>query len=49
MGKLFMGDDFTQARDALRALFEEVKAIRPEGTRSTSVEVFLVGLRRKPP
>jgi 23S rRNA (uridine2552-2'-O)-methyltransferase len=49
VGKLFMGEDFTQARDALRALFTEVKVMRPEGTRSSSFEVFLVGLRRKPP
>jgi len=49
VGKLFMSDDFTQARDALRALFEEVKVIRPEGTRASSFEVFLVGMRRKPP
>ncbi len=49
VGKLFMGEDFTLARDALRALFAEVKVIRPEGTRSSSVEVFLVGQRRKPP
>jgi 23S rRNA (uridine2552-2'-O)-methyltransferase len=48
VGKLFMGEDFTRARDAARALFEEVRVIRPEGTRSTSVEVFLVGLRRNP-
>ncbi len=48
VGKLFMSDDFTPARDALRALFEEVKVIRPEGTRSSSVEIFLVGLGRKP-
>ena len=37
----------TPARDALRALFDEVKTIKPEGTRSSSVEVFLIGLRRK--
>jgi 23S rRNA (uridine2552-2'-O)-methyltransferase len=49
VGKLFMGEDFTEARDALRALFTEVKVMRPEGTRSTSVEVFLVGQRRKAP
>jgi 23S rRNA (uridine2552-2'-O)-methyltransferase len=49
VGKLFMSEDFTRARDALRALFEEVKVIRPEGTRSQSFEVFLAGLRRKPP
>ncbi len=48
VGKLFMGEDFTRARDALRALFAEVKVIRPEGTRSSSVEIFLVGLSRKP-
>jgi 23S rRNA (uridine2552-2'-O)-methyltransferase len=42
-----MSDDFTQARDALRALFAEVRVIRPEGTRSSSFEVFLVGLRQK--
>ncbi len=47
VGKLFMGEDFTRARDAVRALFEEVKVIRPEGTRSSSFEVFLVGLRKK--
>src|SRR5215813_904698 len=42
-----MSDDFTRARDATRALFSEVKVIRPEGTRSSSFEVFLVGLGRK--
>lgn len=47
VGKLFMSDSFTEARDALRAHFGEVRTIRPAGTRSTSGEVFLVGLRRK--
>jgi 23S rRNA (uridine2552-2'-O)-methyltransferase len=42
-----MSEDFTRARDAVRLLFEEVKVIRPEGTRSNSFEVFLVGLRRR--
>jgi 23S rRNA (uridine2552-2'-O)-methyltransferase len=46
VGKLFMSDDFQEARDALRALFTEARTIRPEGTRSSSGEVFLVGLRR---
>jgi 23S rRNA (uridine2552-2'-O)-methyltransferase len=49
VGKLFMSDDFQKARDALRALFEEARTIRPEGTRSGSGEVFLVGLRRQKP
>jgi 23S rRNA (uridine2552-2'-O)-methyltransferase len=48
VGKLFMSNDFVAARDALRALFAEVKTIRPEGTRSSSFEVFLVGQKRKP-
>ena len=47
VGKLFMSGDFVAARDALRALFDEVKTIKPEGTRSSSVEVFLVGMKRK--
>lgn len=47
VGKLFMSDDFVKARDALRALFDEVRTLRPEGTRANSSEVFLVGLKRK--
>ena len=34
VGKLFMSHDFVAARDAVRALFEDVRTIRPEGTRS---------------
>ena len=47
VGKLFMSEDFIQAREALRALFGEVRTIKPEGTRASSVEVFLIGLARK--
>ena len=47
VGKLFMGEDFTQARDALRAHFTEVKTIRPDGTRASSFEIFLIGQGRK--
>ena len=47
VGKLFMSDDFVKAREALRAAFSEVRVIRPEGTRSSSFEVFLVGLAKK--
>jgi 23S rRNA (uridine2552-2'-O)-methyltransferase len=49
VGKIFMSEDFVKARDALRGLFEEVRSIRPEGTRANSVEIFLIGLRRKAP
>lgn len=48
VGKIFMGEDFVKARDGVRALFAEVRTIKPEGTRSSSVEVFLIGLKRKP-
>jgi 23S rRNA (uridine2552-2'-O)-methyltransferase len=44
VGKLFMSDEFVKARDKLRKLYDEVRNIRPEGTRSQSSEVFLVGL-----
>ncbi|HSN99984.1 MAG TPA: RlmE family RNA methyltransferase [Candidatus Nanopelagicales bacterium] len=48
VGKLFMSEDFPKAKAALQQTFAEVRVIRPEGTRSQSSEVFLVGLRRKP-
>lgn len=47
VGKLFMSEDFIKAREALRALFNEVRTIKPEGTRASSVEVFLIGQDRK--
>jgi len=47
VGKLFMSEDFVKARDRLRSLYTDVRNIRPEGTRSQSSEVFLVGLGRK--
>lgn len=43
--KLFMGGDFEPFRAEVRAAYEEVKVVRPEATRSASVEVYLVGLR----
>jgi len=47
VGKLFMSEEFVKAREKLRSLYEEARVIRPEGTRSNSSEVFLVGLGRK--
>jgi 23S rRNA (uridine2552-2'-O)-methyltransferase len=47
VGKLFMSEDFTKARDRLKALFNEVRVLRPEATRSQSYELFLVGIRKK--
>ncbi len=47
VAKLFMGGDFQEFRDEIRAHFEDVKVVRPEATRGASMEVYLVGLRRK--
>jgi 23S rRNA (uridine2552-2'-O)-methyltransferase len=47
IAKVFMGGDFEQFRNEVRAAFEEVKVVRPEATRGASMEVYLVGLRRK--
>lgn len=47
VGKIFMSEDFKKARDALRAAYEDVRTIRPEGTRTNSTEVFLVALGKK--
>jgi 23S rRNA U2552 (ribose-2'-O)-methylase RlmE/FtsJ len=42
-----MSDDFTKARDALRAMFDEVKTYRPETVRKNSFEVFLVAKAKR--
>jgi 23S rRNA (uridine2552-2'-O)-methyltransferase len=47
--KLFMGGDFEAFRTELRRFYEEVKVVRPAATRSASVEVYLLGQRRKAP
>jgi 23S rRNA (uridine2552-2'-O)-methyltransferase len=47
--KLFMGGDFEAFRAELRRHFQDVKVVRPEATRSASVEVYLVGLGLRAP
>jgi 23S rRNA (uridine2552-2'-O)-methyltransferase len=47
VAKLFMGGDFEQFRDEVRQAYEDVKVVRPDATRAASVEVYLVGLRKK--
>jgi 23S rRNA (uridine2552-2'-O)-methyltransferase len=39
-----MGGDFEAFRAQLREAYREVKVVRPEATRSASVEIYLVGL-----
>jgi 23S rRNA (uridine2552-2'-O)-methyltransferase len=43
VGKIFMSDDLPVARAELRRLYETERLIRPEGTRSVSIEIFAVG------
>ncbi len=49
VAKLFMGGELEEFRGEVRASFEEVKLVRPEATRGASMEVYVVGLRRKAP
>jgi 23S rRNA (uridine2552-2'-O)-methyltransferase len=47
VGKIFMGEDFQLARTGLKKHYADVRAIRPEGTRTTSYELFLIGIDKK--
>jgi 23S rRNA (uridine2552-2'-O)-methyltransferase len=47
VGKIFMGEDFQNAKKAVKRVFTEERAIKPEGTRSTSYELFIIGLGKK--
>jgi 23S rRNA (uridine2552-2'-O)-methyltransferase len=47
VGKIFMGEDLPLARQELRKHFEQERLIRPEGTRSVSYELFVIGLRKR--
>jgi 23S rRNA (uridine2552-2'-O)-methyltransferase len=47
VGKIFMGEDLPLARQELRKHYEQERLIRPEGTRSVSYELFVIGLRKR--
>jgi len=47
IAKLFMGGDFEAFRNDVRQAYEDVKVVRPEATRGRSIEVYLVGLKRR--
>jgi 23S rRNA (uridine2552-2'-O)-methyltransferase len=44
VGKLLMGEDYPLAQKAVKDRYERAKATKPEGTRSSSTEIFLVGV-----
>ncbi|HEX7667319.1 MAG TPA: SAM-dependent methyltransferase, partial [Polyangiaceae bacterium] len=47
VAKIFMGEDLQVARAEVRKYFEQERLIRPEGTRSVSYEIFVVGLGKR--
>ena len=47
IAKLFMGGDFEEFRAEVRAVFSDVKVVRPEATRGASMEIYLVGLSKR--
>jgi 23S rRNA (uridine2552-2'-O)-methyltransferase len=47
VGKIFMGEDLPLARAKVRELYEKERLIRPETTRATSYEMFVIGETRK--
>lgn len=46
VGKIFMSEDLPAARAELRRLYTTERLIRPEGTRTVSMEIFAVGTRK---
>lgn len=49
VAKIFMSGDFQAARKIAGERYERCQVIRPEGTRSQSTEVFIVGVGLKKP
>jgi 23S rRNA (uridine2552-2'-O)-methyltransferase len=47
VGKIFMSDELPRARASLRESYTTERLIRPEGTRSVSTELFVVGLGKR--
>jgi 23S rRNA (uridine2552-2'-O)-methyltransferase len=45
--KIFMSGDYKAAEVEVRKAYENVRTIRPEGTRQVSTEVFVVGMGKR--
>jgi 23S rRNA (uridine2552-2'-O)-methyltransferase len=43
VAKVFMGGDFPDLKKELQARFEEVRVVRPQATRESSYEVYVLG------
>ncbi len=46
--KVFQGAEFDQYRNMMRERYARVKVKKPEGSRKTSREIYLLGLNKKP-
>jgi 23S rRNA (uridine2552-2'-O)-methyltransferase len=47
VGKIFMSGDFPEAKRAVNEAFETCRILKPEGTRSNSSEIFVVGTGKR--
>jgi 23S rRNA (uridine2552-2'-O)-methyltransferase len=47
LAKIFQGGDFPEVRAKFRAVFDEVRVLKPEASRRESSEVYLAGLGRR--
>jgi 23S rRNA (uridine2552-2'-O)-methyltransferase len=43
VGKIFMSGDFPEAKKAVTQRYETCRVLKPEGTRKSSTEIFVVG------
>jgi len=46
--KLFQGGDEEEIRDRMRVVFERVRLFRPKAVRQNSMEVYIIGMGRRP-
>ncbi|MCL2776832.1 MAG: RlmE family RNA methyltransferase [Polyangiaceae bacterium] len=47
VGKIFMGEDFQNAKAEMKKVFRDSRTMKPEAARASSYEIFLAGLDRK--
>jgi len=47
VGKIFMGGDLPEVRAEVRRVYKTERLIRPEGVRTQSFEIFVVGLEKR--
>jgi 23S rRNA (uridine2552-2'-O)-methyltransferase len=47
VGKIFMSGDFAVAKKAVTLRYETCRVLKPEGTRKSSTEIYVVGVGRR--